>query len=412
MDEGADAVHKLVAQQAAQIQQLREELEAMKMMREAVTPAPDDQPRPRVAAGSRATVNPLTADQQPGGADDGKAGEEQGDSRAVLDAIPPPLFKLFSAHCAARRGECLLNLHQASVFFCIVKEGVPLWQKLLYLATSLGLVFCQVWAMISIMWSMDTQNCFTHDQCSGMGTGVVCLGGRFDDGSAGCGRCENAYDINGTMLHYKSHRWDAEVDAWDERYNFQCECDRTRVQSSTASVQTYLRLRLPRTDLNYDIDPDMPSLNFSSPYFTCPIKDGMCQHCFDPVSHSRLCSTASVQHNPMLLSAVDSAAPSDNADIFRAAWDARRQKGGESEGHAHGGLRGALPSIHRRRLNDRRGVARCQALGNQRQHSVVQGSSWLADWAHNGASVSPVWGASDHRCQPAARDQRPRWRCS
>ena len=91
MDEGADAVRELVAQQAAQIQQLREELEAMKMMHEAVTPAPDDQPRP--SAGSRATLNPLTADQQPGGADDGKAGEEQGDSGGpVLDAVPPPLL--------------------------------------------------------------------------------------------------------------------------------------------------------------------------------------------------------------------------------------------------------------------------------------------------------------------------------
>ena len=104
------------------------------------------------------TANPMREEEE-------EEEEEEGGEEGAGAA--PPLFRQFSAHCAAVRGEAPLNLHQATCFY-VLKEDAPRGTKLAFFAASSLLVLLQIVVSHSVFLGTFVQTCVKNNQCTFM----------------------------------------------------------------------------------------------------------------------------------------------------------------------------------------------------------------------------------------------------
>jgi hypothetical protein len=147
----------------------------------------------------------------------------------------------FIKRTMAKAQETPLNLHQATVYYCCVKD-CPVEQKLLFVSLSVGLTVLQVLTVGALFWNLMATGCRSNEDC-------------LDDGfqfchplSNACDTCARAYTTNVSTL-------------W---YNGDSHCGQP--------IGKYY----PFANLTGIDRPD----------FKCPFNDTICDACFDPATRS------------------------------------------------------------------------------------------------------------------------------
>jgi hypothetical protein len=122
---------------------------------------------------------------------------------AAAAAMPTSRSELWQVikNASAKRTESPLNLHQATVYYCLVKEDALPWQKALFLGLSFTIVILQAWVPAALFAEMMEGNyqdlhCSVNSDCFKFGSSFchpaeVPLGHHHQ-----CNKCTNAYELD------------------------------------------------------------------------------------------------------------------------------------------------------------------------------------------------------------------------
>lgn len=192
---------------------------------------------------------------------------------AAAAALPMPtsrdeLWQVIKS-ASAKRTESPLNLHQATVFYCLVKKDALPWQKALFLGLSFIIIVLQAWVPAALFAEMMEGNyqglhCSVNSDCYKFGSSFchpaeVPLGHYHQ-----CNKCVDAYEL------------DEELGVLNYTYKMQIIGE---PRATTANMGEYGKYHWTLFQLPY---ANLTDLN--DPDFACPESDPVCQACWDPVS--------------------------------------------------------------------------------------------------------------------------------